>query len=59
MAKERITRREAIKRAAYTAPVILTILAAPSYASAGSGNYRDKKEIKEKRDRRVKVKRKH
>jgi hypothetical protein len=58
MSEERITRREAIKRAAYTAPVILTIVAAPSFASGGSGNYRDKKDGKEKRDKRKKIKRK-
>ena len=58
MSEERITRRDAIKKAAYITPVILTVLAAPSFASAGSGNYRDKKDGKEKRDKRRKVKRK-
>jgi hypothetical protein len=38
MSEERITRREVIKRAAYITPVILTFLAAPSFASGGSGS---------------------
>jgi hypothetical protein len=38
MSEQQITRRDAIKRAAYMAPVILTVLAAPSFASAGSGS---------------------
>jgi hypothetical protein len=59
MSKERITRRHAIKKAAYTAPLVLTMLVAPSFASAGSGDYREKKDGKEKRDKRPKVKRKH
>jgi hypothetical protein len=54
MSEERITRRDAIKRAAYTAPVILTILAAPSFASAGSGNPREKKDHKGKKDHKEK-----
>jgi hypothetical protein len=37
MFKERITRRDVIKNAAYITPVILTLLAAPSFASGGSG----------------------
>jgi hypothetical protein len=37
MSEERITRREIIKKAAYITPVILTLLAAPSFASGGSG----------------------
>jgi hypothetical protein len=37
MFEERITRRDALKKAAYITPVILTFLAAPSFASGGSG----------------------
>jgi hypothetical protein len=37
MSDERITRRDAIKRAVYMTPVILTFLAAPAFASGGSG----------------------
>jgi hypothetical protein len=37
MFEERITRREALKKAAYMTPVIVTFLAAPSFASGGSG----------------------
>ncbi|MFO1206185.1 MAG: hypothetical protein U1E63_10725 [Burkholderiales bacterium] len=32
------SRREFVKKAAYVAPVILTLQAAPSYAKAGSEN---------------------
>jgi hypothetical protein len=39
MSKELITRREIIKKAAYVAPIILTIPATFSFASAGSGDY--------------------
>lgn len=35
---EQITRREAIKRAIYIAPVILTLTAVPAFASNGSGD---------------------
>jgi hypothetical protein len=38
MSEERINRRDVIKKAAYLAPVILTFLAAPSFASRGSGS---------------------
>ena len=54
MAEERITRRDAIKRAAYITSVILTVLAAPSFASAGSGNPREKKDHKDKKDHKEK-----
>ena len=62
MTEERITRRDALKKAAYITPVILTMLAAPSFASAGSGNPRDdqdekgKKDHKQKRSKRKKFK---
>jgi hypothetical protein len=59
MSEKRITRREAIKRAAYTTPVILTVLAAPSFAAAGSGKVKDdkdNKDHKEKRDEHLKIK---
>lgn len=39
MSDERITRREIIKKAAYIAPLILTVQANFSFASAGSGDY--------------------
>ena len=38
MSEERINRRDVIKKAAYMAPVIFTFLAAPSFASGGSGS---------------------
>ena len=58
MSGERITRREIIKKAAYAAPIIVTIRANFSFASAGSGDYyigtteKDKKnqDNKEKKD---------
>jgi hypothetical protein len=37
MLKQKSTRREFIKKAAYVAPAILTLAALPSFASAGSG----------------------
>jgi hypothetical protein len=39
MSEERTTRRELLKKAAYIAPVILTVQANFSFASAGSGDY--------------------
>ena len=36
MKKAQIARREFIKKAAYVAPVILTLAAAPAYAKSGS-----------------------
>ena len=41
-----IKRREFVKRAVYAVPVILTLKAMPSFASAGSarGDYGDEKE---------------
>ena len=50
MSEERITRREIIKKAAYITPVILTLLAAPSFASGGSG--RDERDERRERKRR-------
>jgi hypothetical protein len=45
MFEERITRRDVLKKAAYITPVILTFLAAPSFASGGSGrNERDERD---------------
>jgi hypothetical protein len=46
MFDERMTRRDAIKRAAYITPVILTFLAAPAFASGGSGSDDRKDEAK-------------
>ena len=37
MLEERMTRRDALKKAVYITPVVLTFLAAPSFASGGSG----------------------
>ena len=50
MFEESITRREIIKKAAYITPVILTLLAAPSFASGGSG--RDERDGRDGRDGR-------
>jgi hypothetical protein len=50
MFEERITRRDALKKAAYITPVILTFLAAPSFASGGSG--RDERDERDGRDER-------
>jgi hypothetical protein len=54
MFEERLTRREVIKRAAYITPVILTVLAAPSFASGGSGGSggsgKDERDRREKKD---------
>ena len=41
MSDERVTRRELIKKAAYIAPLIVTMKASFSFASAGSGDYTD------------------
>ncbi|TAJ98352.1 hypothetical protein EPO44_11795 [bacterium] len=38
MSEKRLTRRDAIKKAVYTIPIILTLAASPSFASAGSGD---------------------
>ena len=50
MFEERITRRDVLKKAAYITPVILTFLAAPSFASGGSG--RDGRDGRDERDER-------
>jgi hypothetical protein len=39
MSDERVTRREIIKKGAHIAPLILTVRANFSFASAGSGDY--------------------
>ena len=38
MSQEKPSRREIIKKAAYVMPLILTLVALPAFASAGSGN---------------------
>jgi hypothetical protein len=43
------TRRDVLKRA-FVAPAILTLAAVPSFASTGSGNYKEEKEKKDKKD---------
>ena len=50
MSEERPTRREVLKKAAYLTPVIFTVAANFSFASAGSGDYydRDEKDKNEK-----------
>jgi hypothetical protein len=52
MSEQRVTRREIIKKAAYLAPIVLTVQANFSFASAGSGDYtdNDEKDKKEKKD---------
>jgi hypothetical protein len=53
MFEERITRRDVLKKAAYITPVILTFLAAPSFASGGSGrDERDERDGRDERDER-------
>lgn len=43
MSEVKIKRREFVKRAAYAAPVILTLKAMPAFAAAGSGSPRSSK----------------
>jgi hypothetical protein len=43
MSDIKIKRREFVKRAAYAAPLILTLKAMPAFAAAGSGNPRSTK----------------
>jgi hypothetical protein len=50
MSEERINRRDVIKKAAYITPVILTLLAAPFFASGGSG--RDERDERDERDKK-------
>ena len=51
MFEERMTRRDALKKAAYITPVILTFLAAPSFASGGSGtSERDERDERRRRE---------
>ncbi len=40
MSKTKIKRREFVKRAAYAAPLILTLKAMPAFAASGSGSPR-------------------
>jgi phosphodiesterase/alkaline phosphatase D-like protein len=42
MSDVKIKRREFVKRAAYAAPLILTLKAMPAFAAAGSGNPRSR-----------------
>jgi hypothetical protein len=37
MSEDRISRRDALKKTAYMTPIIITLLAKPSFASSGSG----------------------
>jgi hypothetical protein len=37
MSQDRISRRDALKKTAYMTPIIITVLANPSFASSGSG----------------------
>lgn len=43
MSETKIKRREFVKRAAYAAPVILTLKAMPAFAASGSGSPRSSK----------------
>ncbi len=43
MSEVKIKRREFVKRAAYAAPVILTLKAMPAFAASGSGSPRNSK----------------
>jgi hypothetical protein len=63
MSDVKIKRRDFVKRAAYAAPVILTLKAMPAFAAAGSGKDRrrernqklggdERNETQEKRNRR-------
>ena len=53
MSGERISRREIIKKAAYIAPIVLTLSANFSFASVGSGDSRNmNKEKWSKKDHR-------
>ena len=38
MSEQETTRREVIRKAMYVAPAILTLVAIPTFASAGSGS---------------------
>jgi hypothetical protein len=46
------TRREVLTRAAYVAPIILTLTAVPSFASAGSSSGRDERDGRDDGKRR-------
>ena len=52
MSEDRTTRREILKKAAYMAPVIVTVADNFSFAAAGSGDYyeKDEKDKKPKKD---------
>ncbi|MGH7772248.1 MAG: hypothetical protein ACREQA_08405 [Candidatus Binatia bacterium] len=43
MSEKRLTRREAIKKAAYMTPFILTLAVTPSFASSGTNGPSDTK----------------
>lgn len=51
---ERATRREVLRRAVFVAPAILSLAAAPSFASAGSGWDEKAQEKQEKKDKKSK-----
>jgi hypothetical protein len=51
MSDIKIKRREFVKRAAYAAPVILTLKAMPAFAAAGSG--KDKSLRRQQRENRA------
>ena len=46
------TRRGFVQRAAYIAPAILTLAAAPSFAKYGSEKLSDKKDKKDKKEQK-------
>ena len=53
MSQELMTRRDIIKKAAYIAPVIVTMPAKFAFASGGSGDVLDG-EVKDKKDKKEK-----
>ncbi len=51
MSEQQPTRREVLQKAVYISPVILTLPAVLSFASAGSGDPKDKDEEKDEKDK--------
>jgi hypothetical protein len=48
---EETTRREALQKAVFVAPAVLSLAAVPSFASAGSGKDEKEEEKKEKKEK--------
>ena len=51
MAEQHSTRREVVRKAVYMAPIIVTLPAVLSFASAGSGNDYDHKDKDKDKDK--------